>query len=155
MILKYIFLNTSFLCFCEQVCGASSTLTLLNVNSWLLSHLQPSSRCAAAVTVSTITLYTATLLDCVIFDPHGVLDWLFGLLELTALCCSTPVAACLSAMVWRQQSLRLDICVVFTSPLYVVLFITGETYSAWTLASCGLAASFWLMKYKLKYDQSS
>ena len=88
------------------------------------------------------------------FDAHCVLDWVSGLLELTALCCTVPVAACLSAMLWRSRSLRLDICVVFTAPLYFVLFITGETYSSWMLALCGLAASYWLMRYKLKYDQS-
>jgi len=69
-----------------------------------------------------------------------------------AMFCTLPVAACLSAMVWRKQSLRLDICVVFTAPLYVVLFITGETYSSWTLAGCGLAASYWLIKYRLSYE---
>jgi len=141
------------MCWCDQVCSASSVLVLLNVDSRLLSHVQPSTRCAPAVTVSTLTLYMATLLDCVIFDPHGLLDWVFGLLELTALCCTLPVAACLSAMVWRQRSLRLDICVVFTAPLYVILLITGETYSAWSLASCGVAASYWLIRHKLKYDQ--
>ena len=88
-----------------------------------------------------------------LFDPHGFLDWVFGLLELTGVCCTLPVAACLCAIVWRQRSLKLDICVVFTAPLYVVLFITGETYSSWTLATCGLTASYWLIKYRLDYEQ--
>lgn len=123
-----------------------------NIDSQLLSHIRPSSRCAPAVTVSAVTLYTATLHDCVLFDAHGFFDWAFGLLELLALCCTVPVAACLFAMVWREQSLRLDICVVFTAPLYVLLFITGETYSSWALALCGLAASYWLIKYKLTYE---
>jgi len=135
------------------VCVGSSILLLLNVDSWLMSHIRPTSRCAPAVTVSTVVLYMAAFRDSILFDPHGILDWMFGLLELSAICCSLPVAACLSAMVWRQWSLRLDICVVFTAPLYVVLFITGETYSSWTLASCGLSASYWLVKYKLNYEQ--
>jgi len=142
-------------CYCVQVCVASSILFLHNIDSHLLSLIQPSIRCAPAVTVSTVALYTATLLDCVLFDPHGFLDWAFGLIEFSALCCTVPVAACLLAMVWRERSLRLDICVVFTAPLYVLLFITGETYSSWMLATCGLAASYWLIKYKLTYEHCS
>jgi len=140
-------------CTCVQVCAMSSVLLLHNADRWLMSHLRPVSRCAPAVTISTLTLYVAALRDCVIFDPHGFADCIFGSLELVAVCCTLPVAACLSAMVWRQRSLRLDICVVFTAPIYVILFITGETYSSWVLASCGLAASYWLIKYRLKYDQ--
>jgi len=128
-------------------------LLLLNVDSRLLSHVRPSGRSAPSFTVSTIVLYSATLLDSVLLDPHGVLDWIFGLLELSAISCTLPVAACLSAMVWRERSLRLNVCVVFTAPLYVVLFITGETYASWVLASCGLAASYWLIKFKLDYEQ--
>jgi len=143
------------MCYSVQVCIGSSILSLHNVDHWLLYHIQPSSRCAPSLTVSTLTLYTAALLDCVILDPHGFFDWAFGTIELAALCCTIPVAACLSAMVWRQHSLRLDICVVFTAPLYVVLFITAETYSSWVLALCGLAASYWLIKYRLQYEQCS
>jgi len=136
-----------------QVCIGSLLLLLLNVDSRLLSHIRPSSRFAPTLTVTTVVLYSAALLDSVLLDPHGVLDWMFGLLELSAISCTLPVAACLCAMAWQQRSLRLDICVVFTAPLYVVLFITGETYSSWALASCGLAASYWLIKYKLDYEQ--
>jgi len=105
------------------------------------------------VTVCTLALYVATLYDCILLDPHGVLDWIFGLIELATLCCTVPVATCLSAVVWRQHSIRLDICVVFTAPLYLLLFLTGETYSAWTLAAFGLAAGYWLIKYRLKFER--
>ena len=140
------------MCVCDQVCVGSLVLLLHNDDTWLLRRIRPSSRCGPTVTVCTLALYTAALLDCVLLDPHGLLDWVFGLLELVAVFCTLPVAACLSAMVWRRQSLRLDICVVFTAPLYVILFVTGETYSSWVLAGCGLVVSYWLIKHQLKFD---
>jgi hypothetical protein len=135
----------------QQICGGTPLLLLLNKDAWMLSALSRRNRLAPVVSAAVLTLYLVALFDCGLFTSSRLLTRIVGFFELLVLAASTPVAACLLTILWADVAYGLEILVVFTAPAYLVLFLLGTEYSSWFLAACGLAASYWLMKYKLQF----
>ena len=100
-----------------------------------------------------ITLYAAAFIDCGLLSAGSrILSLLVGFLELLTLIASTPVAVSLLTTLWSGSSIPSSVLVVFTAPAFLVLFLFGAQYSSWVLAMCGIVSSYWLMKYKLVFN---
>ena len=105
---------------------------------------------------TTLTLYLSVATNCTVWytTAGGLVVSVLAAIEVLALILTLPVVVNLLYVCWGHDRLWSERTLVFLAPAYVVFLYVGQTYASWALAAYGVAVSYWLIWYKLRFDWS-
>ena len=127
-------------------CTCAVVLLLLEKDPIVLPSLPAQKQSGLLVALCMVNLYIASAIHCELW--HSGLGF-FGLLELLILIAILPVHLALGREFCSNVYSPSPELVVFVSPLYSILYITGSSYTSWLLATLGLSSGTWFIVHKL------
>ena len=132
---------------------STCVLILLQRDLYVLKHHSRNNNLTPTISAAFFTLTIAT---CRHSDVWVATHWWYQLVAAMEFCSALstlPVLFIFTTILWNERFYINDRTVVFLTPLYSVLILTGSSYTSWVLSIVGIGVGWWMMSEKLPLER--